>query len=46
MSGIVSNCNDRFKTPRDLITETKRIVYVIGESARIIDRLPVEITTE
>ncbi|MDE0635322.1 MAG: hypothetical protein OXI43_05635 [Candidatus Poribacteria bacterium] len=32
--------------PRDLVAAIKRIVYVSVESARIIDNLPAEITTE
>ncbi len=45
-SGIVNDPNGWFADPRDLVTAIKRIVYVSVESARIIDNLPDEITTE
>lgn len=40
---IVNDPNGWFTDPRDLVTATKRIVYVSVESARIIDNLPAEI---
>ena len=45
-SGIVNDPNGWFADPRDLVTAIKRIVYVSVESARIIDNLPDEITSE
>ena len=43
---IVNDRNGWFTDPRDLVTAIKRIVYVSVESARIIDNLPTEITTD
>ncbi len=43
-SGIVNDPNGWFADPRDIVPAIKRIVYVSVESARIIDRLPDEIT--
>ncbi|MXV78331.1 DEAD/DEAH box helicase [Candidatus Poribacteria bacterium] len=45
-SGIVNDPNGWFADPRDLVTAIKRIVYVSVESARIIDGLPAEITSD
>ncbi len=45
-NGILNDANAWFENPRDLITAIERIVYVSVESARIIDNLPEEITTE
>ena len=45
-NGILNDANAWFENPRDLITAIERIVYVSVESARIIDNLPTEITTE
>ena len=45
-SGIVNDPNGWFENPRDLVTAIARIVYVSVESARIVEGLPVEITTD
>ena len=45
-SGIVNDPNGWFVDPRDLVAAIKRIVYVSVESTKIIDQLPIEITTE
>ena len=45
-SGIVNDPNGWFENPRALITAIECIVYVSVESARIIDALPTEITTD
>ena len=45
-SGIINDPNGWFENPRDLVPTIERIVYVSVESARIIDNLPVEITTD
>ena len=45
-SGIINDPNGWFENPRDLITAIERIIYVSVESARIIDTLPTEITTD
>lgn len=45
-SGIVNDPNGWFADPRDLIAAIERIVYVSVESARIIEGLPSEITSE
>ena len=42
-SGIVNDPNGWFENPRDLITAIERIVYVSVESARIIERLPIDV---
>ena len=45
-SGIVNDPNGWFADPRDLVTAIERIVYVSVESARIIESLPTEITSD
>ncbi|MYA72246.1 hypothetical protein F4009_16515 [Candidatus Poribacteria bacterium] len=45
-SGIINDPNGWFADPRDLITAIERIVYVSVESARIIEALPAEITSD
>ena len=45
-SGILNDPNGWFENPRDLITAIERIVYVSVESARIVDNLPTEITSD
>ena len=45
-SGIINDPNGWFENPRDLITAIERIVYVSVESARIVDNLPTEITSD
>ena len=45
-SGIRNDANGWFENPRDLITAIERIIHVSIESARIIDNLPAEITTD
>ena len=45
-SGIVNDPNGWFANSRDLITAIERIVYVSVESARIIEGLPSELTSE
>lgn len=45
-SGIINDPNGWFENPRDLITAIERIVYVSVESAKIIENLPSEITSE
>lgn len=45
-SGIRNDANGWFENPRDLITAIERIVYVSVESARIIDKLPAELTAD
>ena len=45
-SGIINDPNGWFKNPRDLITAIERIIYVSIESAKIIEALPSEITSE
>ncbi len=44
-SGIINDPNGWFADPRALIAAVERIVYVSVESARIIERLPSEITS-
>ena len=45
-SGIINDPNGWFENPRDLITAIERIVYLSVESARIVEGLPSEITTD
>ena len=45
-NGILNDANAWFENPRDLITAIERIVYVSVESARIIEALPSEITSD
>ena len=45
-SGIINDPNGWFENPRDLVTAIARIVYVSVESARIVDNLPTEITSD
>ncbi len=45
-NGIRNDANGWFENPRDLITAIERIIHVSIESARIIDNLPAEITTD
>jgi len=39
-SGIVNDANEWFEDPRDLVTAIRRIVYLSGETAKIVDGLP------
>ena len=45
-SGIINDPNGWFDNPRDLITAIERIVHVSVESARIVENLPTEITSD
>ena len=45
-NGILNDANCWFENPRDLITAIERIIYVSIESAKIIEALPSEITSD
>ena len=45
-NGILNDANGWFETPRDLIEAIERIVYVSVESAKIIENLPSDVTSD